>query len=253
MISKVQRALEAMAPELDSYRNRKIFSTSQINKIVENRRRFENKIQRSAKRISDFIEYVHSEIRLEKLRNKRISELGMEIEESDSILQSNIFKIYENAMHCFNEPILVKEFSEYCIRKKAGTKMKNVFATRCLKNLKDSDLWIYCAQQLWLIEDLEGARSLFMKAISVNQDPRIYIEFFRFECLFAQKLNAINQELGVDEDDKDDIEKGEIAFIVLQDIIKKFGSTFKETCLEITREIPEFEEKTKQLFKASTI
>lgn len=249
MIDKVQKALEIMAPELASYKTRKIFTEAQINRIIENRRRFENKLQRSAKRISDFIGYAHSELKLEKIRNKKIAETGAGLEETDLILENNIFKIYENAIYHFNEPFLIKEYSEYCIKKKAVERMKTTFASKCLKNLRDTDLWIYCAQQLCEVEDSDGARSLFMKAISVNQDYRLYIEFFRFECIFAQKLNAINQELGVEEDEKDEIEKGQIALIVLQSIIDKFGVKYESECVEIAKNtVPELETKVKSAF-----
>lgn len=247
MIDKVQRALETMAPELASYKIRNIFTAKQINKIIENRRRFENKLQRTSKRLNDFLQYAHSEIKLEKIRNKKISEMGSGLEESDLLLQINVIKIYENAMHCFNEPILVKEFSEYCIKKKASEKMKNIFGLRCLKNLKDSDLWIYCAQQLWKVDDAEGARGLFMKGISVNLDPKLYVEFFRFEILFAKKLNQINKELGVEEEERDDIEKGRIAFIVLKDLVDRFGNSYESECMEIVKD-SEFENEAKGFF-----
>lgn len=250
MIDRVQRALETFAPELASYKNRKIFKDSQINKIIENRRRFESKIQRSSKRLTDFLEYAHSEMKLEKIRNKKVAEIGAGLEETDLILENNIFKIYENAIHHFDEPILLKEFSEYCIKKKATEKMKTVFANKCLKNTKDTDLWVYCAQQLCLIDDNDGARNLFLKAISINSNPQLYIEFFRFECLFAHKLNLINQELGVDEDDKDDIEKGEVAMAILKTILDKFGNEYQSELIEISKVIPGFEDKVKQTFES---
>lgn len=247
MIDGVQRTLERMAEELESYRDRRIFTHKQIQKIIENRRRFENKLHRTKKKISDFLQYADSEKNLEKLRNKKISELGIGFEESDMILQSNIIKIYEKAIYYFNEPILMKDFSEYCIKKKAFTEMKDVFSKKCLKHSIDTDLWVFCAQKLWEIDDIDGARSIFMKGTGVNNDMRLLIEFFRFECLYAAKLNKINEELGVEEDDKDEIEKGKVALIVFENILKRATEKDIEECFEISKIVPSLEDQMKKM------
>lgn len=247
MIDGVQRTLEWMADELESYKNRRIFTHKQIQKIIENRRRFENKLQRANKKISDFIQYADSEKNLEKLRNKKIAELGIGFEESDMILQSNIIRIYEKAIHYFNEPILMKDFSEYCIKKKAFTEMKETFSRKCLKHSIDTDLWVFCAQKLWEIDDVDGARSIFMKGTGVNNDIRLNVEFFRFECLYAAKLNKINEELGVEEEDKDDIEKGQIALVVFGDLLKKAGEKDIDECIEISKIVPGLEDQMKKM------
>lgn len=238
MIDKVQRMLERMAPELSSYRKRQIFEKCQIDKIIENRRKYENKLQRAQKRLSDYLSYAESERKLEKLRNKRISRLGTGLEETDMLLQQNIISIYSRAMHYFDDQKLLVDFSEYCIRRRCYEEMKSAFATKCLKNLADTDLWIFCAQRLWEIDDVDGARSIFMKSVGANPDSRIYVEFFRLECLYSQKINKINEELGVCEEDKDGIEKGEIAAAVFGEMLGRSSEREIEECLEISKIVP---------------
>lgn len=251
MIDKVQRALEWMAPELESYKNRKIFTQKQIQRIIENRRRFENKLQRTSKKLSDFLAYAESEKNLEKTRNKKISELGIGLEETDMILQANIIKTYEKAAHYFNEPIVLKDLSDYCIKRKAFDDMKSIFAKKCLKYSTNTDLWVFCAQKLWEIDDVDGARSLFMKSNGVNHDPRLYVEFFRFECLYASKLNKINEELGVDEEDKDEIEKGKIALVVFENLVGKVTEKEIQQCFEISKLVPGLEEQMLKVIERS--
>lgn len=248
MIDRVQRTLELMAPELAGYRSREIFTEREIEKIIENRRRFEGRLQRPSKRVADFLEYARSETRLEKIRNRRIARLGTGLEETDLQLQRNVMRIYEGAMHSFDEPVVVKEFSEYCAKKKAGDRMKQALASKCLKRLRDTDLWVFCAQQLWQADDADGARCLFMKGVSVNGDARLHVEFFRFECLFAVRLDEVNRELGVDEEERDDIERGAIALAVLQSILEKFGDRHKAECLEIAQMSPDLHARASEMF-----
>ncbi|ELA42651.1 uncharacterized protein VICG_00403 [Vittaforma corneae ATCC 50505] len=247
MIDRVQKVLEWMAPELESYKKRRIFSQKQIQKIVENRRRFENKLQRSSKKLLDFLTYIDSEKNLEKIRNKKIAALGTGLEDTDMLLQANIIKIYERALHYYSEPILLKDFSEYCIRRKAFEEMKSTFAAKCLKNLTNTDLWVYCAQKLWEIDDIEGARGLFIKGASVNSDSKLCVEFFRLECLYANKLNRINQELGVADEDKDEIEKGKIALTVFENLKERMAEHEINQCMEISSIVSGLNEQLQKL------
>lgn len=75
MIDRTQQILENLAPELDDYFQRKIFSAKEITKIIDTRRAYENKLQRSNKKLEDFLQYAESEKKLEKMRNKRINSM----------------------------------------------------------------------------------------------------------------------------------------------------------------------------------
>lgn len=247
MIDRVQFRLEKFATELDSYLARNIFTEKQIEKIVETRRSFENKLDRSSKKISDFVFYIDSEKKLEKIRNRIMIKKGIKTEESDLILQNNIIKIYQRALFYFNEPILLKDFVEYCIKRKAFDRMKKIIADKCRKNLTDIDLWIFCAQKLWEIGDIDGARGLFMKALAINTDQRLYIEFFRLEVLYCQKLNSINIGLEVEDDDKDELEKGKVALIVLEEYVKKFGKSNSQEFKEIAKLVSGLESEVDKL------
>jgi U3 small nucleolar RNA-associated protein 6 len=248
MIDRVQKTLEWMAPELESYKKRQIFSQKQIQKIVENRRRFENKLEKSSRKLIDFLSYIESERNLEKIRNKKIRGKEMGLEETDKLLEANIIKIYQRALHYYSEPVLLKDFSEYCIKRKAIDDMKNTFASKCLKNLTDTDLWVYCSQKLWEIGDTEDARGMFMKGTSINSDSRLCIEFFRFECLYANRLNKMNEEFEITEEDKDDIEKGKIALVIFEKFRERLNKSEIEECIEISSLVPGLKEEMTNKF-----
>jgi len=231
MIDPVQRACERFAPELESYKERKIFTPREINKIVETRRLHEMKINKTARKARDFYRYTESEKVLEKLRNQRISKSCTDMAETDRILSQNIVSIYKRALHHFDEPIFLKELAEYCVKKRLYEDMKEFMATLCLKKPADTDLWIYCARKLEEINDIESARILFLKGEGVNKSTRLLIEFFRFECAYMEKVVQMNEELGIE--DEDDIGSGEAA----REIFKRLRETGSEEeiseCIEI--------------------
>lgn len=249
MIDNVQKSLETMAIELESYRNRSLFNEKQMKKILAMRKQFENKLARCKKRIIDFVEYIDSEKKLEKIRNKKIIQLKVGIEESDFILTKHIIELYKMALHNFDEPFLLKDFAEYCIKKRKIDDMKTVFAKKCLKNISDSEMWIFCAQKLWEIDDVDGARELFIKGISINNDSKLQVEFFRLECMYADKLNKINKDFEVAEEDMDDLEKGKIALLVFNDMMKRLTQNEILECIEISRIVPGLEEKLRKLIE----
>lgn len=254
MIDNVQKKLESMAAELDSYYRRKVFTKKEIDTIILTRRKYENKINRTSKRLNDFIFYIESEKKLEKIRNKKISNLGSGFEESDLYLQKNIILIYSRAFHYFPNRRLLEDFSEYCVKKKLYEELKTVFSTICLKSVSDTDLWVYCAKKLWEIEDIDGSRSIFLKCCGFYQSFKVYFEFFKIECQYAQKINKINESLGVLEEDKDDIEKGDIALTVFKEIIGlpvKITHEMLEECYETSKAVAGLTDKMKTLISSS--
>ncbi|KAM0679848.1 U3 snoRNP protein [Glugoides intestinalis] len=249
MIDRAQKSLEIIAEELVSYRNRSLFNEKQMKKILENRKQFENKIARSNKRILDFVEYIESEKKLEKIRNKKIVQLKVGMEETDFILTRNIVNLYKKALYYFDEPTLLKDFAEYCIKKRKIDDMKTIFASKCLKNISDSEMWIFCAQKLWEIDDIDGARELFIKGISINNNSKLRVEFFRLECMYAGKLNKINKDFEVAEEDMDDLEKGKIALLVFNDILKSISEKEISECIEISSIVPGLKAEVKKLLE----
>lgn len=238
MIDRVQQILEGLAPEMDDYSKRKIFTRKEISKIIETRRTFENKLQRSQKKLEDFLQYIESEKKLEKVRNRRILLARNTHAGTEDLLPRNILSIYTKALHHFTEPILMKEFSEFCIRRKFYEEMKKVFLKTCLRRLGDSDLWIYCAQKLWEVNDIESARNMFLQCTGVNRDRRLLVEFFRLECAYSERINELNRELGIEEEDKDEIEKGEVAFVIFKSLYPVGKENEIEECIGISSVVP---------------
>lgn len=242
MTERVQLSMERMIPELEDYKNRGIFSAHELRKIIETRKKHESRLQRPEKRLLDFIRYIKSECTLERIRDKRLREKNANASLHDMSISNKIVDLYKNALYRFNDPKIIAQFSTYAVKKRMYGEMKDVFAECCTRNPQDVELWIYCATKLLEIDDVESSRAMFLKGLRMNaKSSRIRIEFFRMEVVYVEKMEALNREMGLDDDDKDDIERGELAFAV-------FLEYFDSSCisrdgldeiLEISNSIPE--------------
>lgn len=72
MADKVENILEKMTDELQYYIKEEIFSKKEVKKIVKERRNSEYKLQRKDANLIFFLDSIKFEIKLEKLRQKRI-------------------------------------------------------------------------------------------------------------------------------------------------------------------------------------
>lgn len=247
MVDRVQRAMEKMAPELEDYVLRKIFTIKEVKKITETRRQHENRLSRAEKKVNDFVQYLESEKRLERVRNSRIKKMGIARSEMDGMLARNVLSVYERALYYFHEPFLLKDFAEYAIKHKEIEIMKECLGRKCAKRPEDADLWIYTAQKLWEVNQIEDARNVFLKCASINNQTRVLVEFFRFECAYASSIIELNREIGLNEEDNGEIENGELALAVFRVLEPRANSNEIEELLEISTLVPGLQAKLKEL------
>lgn len=247
MIDKIQRHLELMAPELQSYLNRKIFTRSEIDQIKDQRTLFENRCERTEKRLDDFLNYIKSEQKLEKTRNHRIKQMKIGLDHSDILLTKNVVSIYFRALHYFYNMELIESFSSYCIKRNQQKEMKDIFSKLCLKNISNYKLWLYCAEKLFEINDTEGFRHIVLSSLDFNikNKMEIYRKFFELECKYVIKMNQIGREFQIDEEDKDEVERGGIPVAIFKEMLSMADKDDKNIheSLEISKEIPDLHDK----------
>ncbi|ADM11766.1 snoRNA-binding rRNA-processing protein UTP6 [Encephalitozoon intestinalis ATCC 50506] len=246
MVESIQLGMERMISELEDYKTRGIFSPHELRKIVETRKKYELRLQRPEKKLLDFMRYIKSECILEKIRDKRVKKKNVGFSLHDMNISKKIVELYRSALYRFNDPRIVSQFTAYVMGKKMYGEMKNVFAECCTRNPLDVDLWIYCAFKLFEVGDIESARAMFLKGIRMNsKSTRIRIEFFRMEVMYIEKIEIQNKEIGLDSDDKDEIERGEVAFAIFVDCFNSPSFTGKEVneVLKISESVKELKEK----------
>jgi U3 small nucleolar RNA-associated protein 6 len=218
MADKIQTNMERMIPELEDYRSRGIFSPTELEKIVETRRKYELRLQRPDKKLLDFVRYIKSECTLEQTRDRRLRQRKADASLCDKYISRKIVELYRSALYRFGDSKIITQFTQYVMKKRMYGEMKSVFAEHCSRNPNDVDLWIYCANKLFEADDVESARAMFLKGLRMNsRNLKIRIELFKMEIRYVEKIEILNREMGLGEEDKDEVERGEIAFAVFLD------------------------------------
>ncbi|XP_045532100.1 U3 small nucleolar RNA-associated protein 6-like [Pieris brassicae] len=245
MTERVQSNLERMIPELEDYKDRGIFTSNELQKIISTRKKHEFRLQRLDKKLLDIMRYIESETSLEKIRDKRLKKMNVDPSLYDRKISERVVELYKNALYRFNDKNIITHFAEYATRKRLFVEMKQVFANFCLKHPLDIDLWIFCASKLFEIDDVDSSRAMFLKGIRINQnDMRLRVEFFRMEILYIGKINMINKEMGIDDDDKDEVEKGDIAFNIFLDSLETFQDiNLLSEMIELSKNVKEVNDR----------
>ena len=248
----VYENLKCMMMELNGYKERKIFTPQEIQKILMTRKKYELKLQRLKKNISDYTNYIRYECKLLKSRNQRMLKNNILEQETDINLEKNILRIYKKAFSLFTDIDIVQSFGEFCIKIRFKIdiyeEMKECFRIQLLKNPKDEKLWIFCSNKFWEIEDIESARNTLIKGIHIVDNPsQLYVTFFKLEVEYANKLSRLNYEMGIDTKDYGKIEKGEIAIEFFKEIAQKFTNIEIQQCLKISKILPGLNEELKKL------
>ncbi|KAL2613971.1 hypothetical protein R1flu_025663 [Riccia fluitans] len=206
MADTVHYHLERMLPELDDLEKRGLFERHEIKEIVRKRRDFEYLLKRPSPLKEDFIKYVEFEQNLETLRKLRKSALIRDSKEGkwkaslcDYASSAQILHIYERAVNKFKgDTDMWLQYLEYC-KAEAPKKFQKV-ATKCLQlHPNVAGLWIYAAA--WEFEhnlNVAAARALMQRGLRMcPRSEKLWIEYFRMELTYIQKLKARRAVLGL--------------------------------------------------------
>lgn len=223
MADKVQYNMEKMVSELESYRRFEIFTEEEIKEIIEIRRVHEYRLQRCSKRLVDYLRYIKYEIELEQRKEgiKKTKFIGGA--QHVFVTSHRILSLFRVALRKFpDDKALFVQLVEYAMSKKLYDDLKLLFGEYCLRNMRDVDLWIFCAGKLLEMGDVDSARVTMQKGIRANpMNTRIKLEYFRLEVLHMvemEKLAEQHELLGTEAEDAD---LCTIPLLVFCDLYKK--------------------------------
>ncbi|KAL3678909.1 hypothetical protein R1sor_021865 [Riccia sorocarpa] len=207
MADTVHFHLERMLPELDDLEKRGLFERHEIREIVRKRRDFEYLLKRPFPIKGDFIRYIEFEQNLESLRKLRKGALIRDLKGvkwkaslSDYASSTHIMHIYDRAVKKFKgDTDMWLQYLEYC-KAEAPRRFQKV-ATRCLQlHPNVAGLWIYAAA--WEFEhnlNITAARALMQRGLRMcPHSEKLWLEYFRMELTYIQKLKARKVVLGLD-------------------------------------------------------
>jgi U3 small nucleolar RNA-associated protein 6 len=213
MADKVEAIMEQMTEELQYYLREELFSKREVKRIVKERRNFEYRLQRKDANLLFFLDSIKFEKKLDRLRAKRVHRQNL----VDVGKQRNVFMdhsvsrrvmhLYDRATRKFKKNIaLWKEYMEYLVKKRAFQKL-NRLLSKCVQiHPTVLDFWLIGVYtELDIKGNLFSGRKLMLQAIRNNpENPSFFVEYFRFEVRFFEKVKQRIMILNGDDDKKVD-------------------------------------------------
>lgn len=223
MADRVQYNMEKMVSELESYRRFGIFTEKEIKEIIEVRRTHEYRLQRNRKQLVDYLRYITYEMELEQRKEdiKRTKFIGC----AHHVFSTShrIFSLFKAALSKFpKDKALFVQLVEYAMCKKLYGNLKLLFGEHCLRNVRDVDLWIFCASKLLEMGDVDSARVTMQKGIRTNPgNTKIKLEYFRLEVIHMDEMMKLAEQHVLPGAETEDTDECTIPLLVFCDLYKK--------------------------------
>ena len=198
----MRRVLEEMVPELEDLEKRGYFSKGEIKQIVQKRQDFEYNLRRRAALKADFLRYIEYELSLERLRQLRRKQRS--INGPSSLAEHCIIRrthfIFERSLRRFRGDLsLWSRWLKFCQQSKSTRQMSRVLTRALQLHPTCAALWTYAAA--WEFEqnaNAVAARALMQRGLRMCKEaPSMWHEYFRMELLYAARLVARRQVLGL--------------------------------------------------------
>jgi len=203
MAENVQRTLEAMLPELNDLRNRKLFTEAEIRSIVKRRTQFEYAMIRSKPILMDYIRAIKYEINLDKLRRRRkirLNQTRVAGTVSDFAIVRRIHNIFRRAIYRFkNDLDLWIQYIEWSIAAGSSRRLGQLFVEALQVHPLVPWLWCRAANYQFEVQGtIDTARILFQRGLRINPTSTLlWHEFFKMEMRFIGINIARKAALGL--------------------------------------------------------
>ncbi|EOD34666.1 hypothetical protein EMIHUDRAFT_111205 [Emiliania huxleyi CCMP1516] len=213
MADRVREVMESMVPELEDVQRRGLCSASEVKALVRRRERFEYLVHRRSPLAArpratrdDFLRYLQLEMNFEALLKCRRRRLGMTRQgPPDFAIRRRIHFIFSRAARRFKgDERLWMQWIDFAERRKADKRLERIYG-RALAVLPHSAR-----------SNASAARRLLQRALRANRGSReLWLAYFRFELIFAERVQRRRSALGIDGGagaaDGDDVAAGSMA------------------------------------------
>ncbi|GMF31242.1 unnamed protein product [Phytophthora lilii] len=203
MADTVQITMEKMVPELEDLQARKLFSADEIRQIVDKRRGFEYALKRVPLRKIDAMRYIEYELKLDALRAARKERMGLvKVTLGDTAGTKRVHNIFDRVLFKHRGSVeLWLQYVAFCKREGSSRVLSAVFSRALQSHPRSAELWIEAASYEFGVNlNVDSARVLMQRAIRLNRhNQKLWLEYFRLELLYVQKLAMRRQVLRLDE------------------------------------------------------
>ncbi|KAL0220747.1 hypothetical protein RCL1_000601 [Eukaryota sp. TZLM3-RCL] len=187
----VQQQLELMAPELNDYRDKRIFSEHEIRTIIDRRSYHELSMRKRPPTKGDFLHAIRYELNLDESRQSRKKDLSLHVCPSDFAITQRIFSLFHRATLRFSgDQTLWEAYISYCLRKGAFKRISYVFGKALALHPHSLSLWLLAAQfELTVQHSPTAARAIYKNALLSNPlSTVLYEEWLKMEIFLLRSL-----------------------------------------------------------------
>lgn len=228
MAQVVNRMLESMLPHLEELQLSGIFTEEELRIIITRRRHFEYRLFRKPPNKQDYLKAIQYELNLDQLRKQRKEKMGVVFTNSDCEfgIVNRLHALYKRSLKHFKGDIkLWLQYIKFCQNMNQPNILSKVFGRVLSIHPKQVGLWIMASKfEFETQKDVSGARSILQQGIRSNPNsPKLWLEYFRMELLYVDKLIKRREMLGLDieeEEPSGEVMKYKLPIIVFEHAVK---------------------------------
>jgi hypothetical protein len=193
----------------------------EIRAIVQKRKDFEYLLVRRSPEKADFLRYIAYELSLDALRIKRKARLGMHAGmcsfgseryhyhctgikhtmDADHGAVRTVHLLFDRALRRFKaDPAMWLQWVDFAMRSDGGKALAKIFPQALQLLPRSVDLWLQAAG--WSFDGqgaVAEARMYLQRGLRVNpSSQRLWLAYFRLECLYILRVRARRSLLGLD-------------------------------------------------------
>ena len=198
MAEVVQSHIEEMLPEVYELQQLGVLSSAEGKSVIKTRTDFEYKMRRRISKKQDFLRFIDFELKLEKLKQSRILQLGLN-DVSEGARYRSLQRIHFIFQKCLRKyksdvPLWIR-YIQYCKQVSSTRSLGLAFVEALKHNPNCVKLWIMSSKnEMEVNKNVSAARSIFLQALKFNSDSaELWTEYFRLEVLHVEKLQKRRQ------------------------------------------------------------
>eukprot|EP00927_Polykrikos_kofoidii_P085530 TRINITY_DN9331_c0_g2_i1.p1 TRINITY_DN9331_c0_g2~~TRINITY_DN9331_c0_g2_i1.p1 ORF type:complete len:613 (-),score=117.32 TRINITY_DN9331_c0_g2_i1:165-2003(-) len=198
MADRVEEVMEAMVPELDDFRRKKIFNEDEIRHIVKRRRDFEYALLKPKVTPMDFLKAIRYEVALDTLRRHRSNELRWRKRTvSDGSGLRRMLVIFNRAVLKFKGNMRMwYQYIDFCLRSGSTNALSKVLLKCAKLHPKEVNVWLLAADRSLKCGQVKAARTLMLRGLRFSpRNAKLWGELFRLEVQAARNVELVGKEL----------------------------------------------------------
>ncbi|KAG5183286.1 U3 small nucleolar RNA-associated protein 6-domain-containing protein [Tribonema minus] len=176
----VQAVMDRMVPDLEDMQRKGVFTREEVRAIAARRRDHEYLARRRQARKVDFLRYIEYELNLEILRKIRRKKFPGDVS-------------------------LCLQHIDFAAKQTSTKILSRIFGRALQLHPHNAGLWIKAASwEFFDCANAVAARVLLQRALRINGvNQRLWVQYFRLEWCYLQKVIGRQQVLGLIEDDSE--------------------------------------------------